>query len=221
MLGSYKLKKNLKNIIEDLQLDDYQKKLLEKRYLKEVIHYHYKSKLAEFFYIFFSIFVTIATIILPALLSIQEIEYSEDETIDRDFKKKIYWTTWVVSLLITISNGLVQFLNLHQQFVSYSQTKEKLLAQGWHYFELSGSYKNKSHQDNFIDFCENVEKIKKSQVNKELMFISDGQEKNETKPTKPDIPNIPIVPPTPDTIGEDQVSIKIPGTKNQNQVTSV
>ena len=68
------------------------------------------------------------------------------------FKKKIYWTTWVVSLLVTISNGLVQFLNLHQQFVSYSQTKEKLLAQGWHYFELSGSYKNKSHQDNFIDF---------------------------------------------------------------------
>ena len=126
-----------------------------------------------------------------------------------------------MSLLVTISNGLVQFLNLHQQFVSYSQTKEKLLAQGWHYFELSGSYKNKSHQDNFIDFCENVEKIKKSQVNKELMFISDGQEKNETKPTKSDIPNIPNIPPTPDTISEDQVSIKIPGTKNQNQVTSV
>ena len=75
--------------------------------------------------------------------------------------------------------------------------------------------------DNFIDFCENVEKIKKSQVNKELMFISDGQEKNETKPTKSDIPNIPNIPPTPDTISEDQVSIKIPGTKNQNQVTSV
>jgi hypothetical protein len=172
-------KKNLQNLIDDLHLDVYQKKIIEERYLGEVSLYSMKAKVTEFFYIFLSIFVTIATIILPALLSIQEIDYSDDEDEDRSFKKKIYWTTFVVSLLITISNGLVQFLNLHQQFVSYNQTKEKLLAQGWHYLQLSGSYKGKSHRDNFIDFCESVEKIKKSQVSKELMFISDGQDKKD------------------------------------------
>ena len=175
------LENNFMELIENLDLDNFHKKIIQERYLREVIFYSRKGKLIEFFYLFLSIFVTVATTILPALLSIQEIDYSDNEQEDKNFKKKIYWTTWVVSLLITISNGLVQFFNLQQQFVSYNQTKEKLLSQGWYYLESSGSYKGKNHRDNFISFCENIEKIKKSQVSQELMFISDNQEKKEEK----------------------------------------
>lgn len=172
-------RKHLLNIIEDLQLEPYQKKIIEKRYLKQVYFYAGKAKSSEIFYLFLSIFVTICTILLPALLSIQQIDYSDDEEEDKEFKQRVYWGTWIISLLITISNGLLQFLNLQKQFVSFNQTKERLLAEGWHYIQLSGHYRDKTHQNSFIDFCDEIEKIKKSQVNKELMFITESTENKD------------------------------------------
>ena len=172
-------RKHLLNIIEDLQLEPYQKKIIEKRYLKQVYFYAGKAKSSEIFYLFLSIFVTICTILLPALLSIQQIDYSDDEEEDKEFKQRVYWGTWIISLLITISNGLLQFLNLQKQFVSFNQTKERLLAEGWHYIQLSGHYRDKTHQSSFIDFCDEIEKIKKSQVNKELMFITESTENKD------------------------------------------
>ena len=178
-----KLKIKILNIIDDLELNEKQKKKIHKRYLSELLLYNHKGKVTEIFYIFLSIFVTIATIILPALLSIQQIDYSDDKHEDDAFKKKIYWSTWVISLSGTISNGLVQFLNLNTQFVTYNQTKEKLMSEGWHYFQLSGKYRGKNHQECYIDFCEEIENIKRLQVEKELMFISvsESSDSNENK----------------------------------------
>ncbi len=193
------IKQHLDMIVRDLVLNDYQKTILRQRYLNEVLLYDKKAKVAEFFYMFLSMFVTISSIILPALLSIQEIDYSDDEKKDEDFKKRVYWGAFIVSLLITISNGIIQFLSLHKQFVSFNQTKEQLLAEGWYYFELSGRYKEKTHESAFIEFCEQVEKIKKKQVDKELLFISDGDDKKadpvaNKKPAPPANPN-PANPP--------------------------
>lgn len=195
------IKQHLDMIVRDLVLNDYQKTILRQRYLNEVLLYDKKAKVAEFFYMFLSMFVTISSIILPALLSIQEIDYSDDEKKDEDFKKRVYWGAFIVSLLITISNGIIQFLSLHKQFVSFNQTKEQLLAEGWYYFELSGRYKEKTHGSAFIEFCEQVEKIKKKQVDKELLFISDGDEKTtdsvaNKKPAPPANPTPANPPPT-------------------------
>jgi len=172
-------KKYLNSILDDLEIEPYQKKIIEKRYLKQVSFYAGKAKSSEIFYLFLSIFVTICTILLPALLSIQQIDYSDDEEEDKEFKQRVYWGTWIISLLITISNGLLQFLNLQKQFVSFNQTKERLLAEGWHYIQLSGHYRDRTHQNSFIDFCDEIEKIKKSQVNKELMFITESNNKKD------------------------------------------
>ena len=182
------IKQHLDMIVRDLVLNDYQKTILRQRYLNEVLLYDKKAKVAEFFYMFLSMFVTISSIILPALLSIQEIDYSDDEKKDEAFKKRVYWGAFIVSLLITISNGIIQFLSLHKQFVSFNQTKEQLLAEGWYYFELSGRYKEKTHGSAFIEFCEQVEKIKKKQVDKELLFISDGDEKKTVPANKKPAP---------------------------------
>ena len=184
---NYNLKNQLQNVINDLDVTDYQRKIIEERFLREVLIYETKSKVAEFFYLFLSIFVTIATIILPGLLSIQEVHYSDDEEKDREFKSRVYWSTWVISLLVTISNGLVQFLNLHTQFITFSQTREKLLSIGWTYFELSGPFKKKTHKTGFIKFCECVDKIKKDHMSQEFNFItpqedeSDGKRRNSSK----------------------------------------
>jgi hypothetical protein len=175
------LKKNLQNFINDLSLEPYQIYIIKNRFLKEVSLYDKKAKTTEFFYLFLSIFVTIGTIITPAMLSIQGVTLAEDEETNEDYKERIYWFTWITSILITISNGLVQFLNLHKQYISYNSTKEKLLAEGWSYFQLSGKYKKGNHSTNFIKFCEEIEEIKKVQVEKELIFLTDPSNNNKRK----------------------------------------
>ena len=173
------LKSLFQNHINDIKLSPHRKRIIEDRFLKEVITYEMKSKISEFFYLFFSIFVTIATIILPALLSIQEVSYSEDNETDKEFKTRIFWSTWVISILVTISNGLVQFLNLHTQYITFSQTREKLLSIGWSYFELAGPFRNGTHESKFLDFMEAIDIILKNQINQEMKFISGNREENE------------------------------------------
>ena len=178
------LKSIFQNHIDDISLTSHRKRILQDRFLKQVIIYETKSKVAEFFYLFFSIFVTIATIILPALLSIQEVSYSDDQQTDKEFKTRIYWSTWVISLLVTISNGLVQFLNLHTQYITFSQTREKLLSIGWSYFELAGPFRNGTHESRFLDFMEAIDMILKNQINQEMKFITGTKEENKNGKNK-------------------------------------
>ena len=133
------------------------------------------------FSIFFSLFVTIGSIILPALLSIQQLDYSEDDSVDDLYRQRVYWTTWGISLLVSMFNGILQLFSLGKQYVSYNTTREKLISEGWQYFQLSGDYEDSTHEDSFTDFCEEIEKIKKSQVDKDFMFINPNGEKNEKK----------------------------------------
>ena len=183
------LKNQIQNHINDLNISAQRKRILENRYLRELVTYETKSKVAEFFYLFLSIFVTIATIVLPALLSIQEVSYSDDPEVDKNFKTKIYWSTWVISLLVTISNGLVQFLNLHTQFITFSQTREKLLSIGWAYFELAKPFRGGTHESMFLDFMEAIDMIIKQQINQEMQFISENAE-DKDKNRKPSIPKV-------------------------------
>ena len=183
------LKNQIQNHINDLDISAQRKRILEDRYLRELVTYETKSKVAEFFYLFLSIFVTIATIVLPALLSIQEVSYSNDPEVDKDFKTKIYWSTWVISLLVTISNGLVQFLNLHTQYITFSQTREKLLSVGWAYFELAKPFRGGTHDSMFLDFMEAIDIIIKQQMNQEMQFISESNE-DKDKTRKPTIPKV-------------------------------
>lgn len=175
--------KNLTNdrisaMIEELQLHEYQKTLLKNRFLDQVVLYDKKAKSAEFFYILFNIFITVGSIILPALLSIQQMDYSNDDKKDERIQITIYWLTWAISLLITICNGLVQLLALNKQYLSFTRTREKLLSEGWYYFQLTGDYKDTTHKDAFHDFCEEIEKIKEEQVDKELSFMQPKKKKN-------------------------------------------
>ena len=163
---------NIRKLIDLLNIDDYKKEILKNRYLYQVKLYEKKARITEVFYLFLSLIITIGSIILPALLSIQEIEISDNQETNKQYKQRIYWSTWSISLLITISNGIIQLLSLNKQYLSYNTTREKLIAEGWHYLELSGDYENDTHDSAFNEFCEEIESIKKNQVDKEMLFVN-------------------------------------------------
>ena len=161
-----------RSIIHALDLNPFQKKILAKRYVKQVRSYEKRTKNLGFAYNIFRTIVTVGSIILPALLSIQN---------NDDYSYKIYWTTWGISIVITICNGCIQLYNLDKNYIVTSLIVQKLKSEGWQYFECAGKYKNHTHQDNFVRFCEIIERLKMKQVSKEIKFLSSQGSSNTGK----------------------------------------
>ena len=151
------------SIVHDLDLDDFQKKILFKRYIRQVAIYEKRTKQFGITYNAFRTVVTVGSILLPAFLSIQN---------DEDYSHNIYWTTWGISIVITLCNGCIQLYSLDKNYITFSYIVEKLKTEGWKYFQCSGHYKYKTHRENFVNFCEMIEKLKMKQVGKEIEYIS-------------------------------------------------
>ena len=155
--------RKVSSIVKDLDLDDFQKKILFKRYIRQVAIYEKLTKEFGITYNAFRTVVTVGSILLPAFLSIQN---------DDDYSTNIYWTTWGISIVITLCNGCIQLYSLDKNYITFSYIVEKLKTEGWKYFQCSGHYKYKTHRENFVNFCEMIEKLKMKQVSKEIEYIS-------------------------------------------------
>ena len=160
------------SIINAIDLDDFQKKIIFKRYVRQVALYEKRTRNFGVTYNTFRTAVTVGSIMIPALLSIQN---------DEEHGNNIYWTTWGISILITICNGCITLYSLDKNYIVFSMIVQKLKTEGWKFFESAGKYKDKTHKENFVFFCENVEKLKMKQVNKEIEFIAQqGGDKSAT-----------------------------------------
>ena len=153
--------------------------------------------------------ITVGSLIVPALLSIQ---YSTPGQIagTSEFSYQIYWVTWVISLLVTISNGVLTLFKVEKKYYLLHTNLEHLRSEGWQFIGLSGRYSGfytpndkPSHSNQFLFFCHTVEKIKMKQVEEEYFKINDAvQTTTPSKTTtseadKPQLISDGLVPPTP------------------------
>jgi len=170
-----------RNIIKHIDLGETQRKLMLSRFLSEVNLYDKKARIAEFFYIFFSLIITIGSVVLPALLSIQNLDFSDDEEVDSKYRERVYWITWSLSLLISISNALIQLLSLNKQYTSYINVRENMSSEGWKYLGLCDDYNQGNHKNNFTRFIEKIEEIKNEQTQKESSFLNHTKNQKDKK----------------------------------------
>jgi hypothetical protein len=117
--------------------------------------------------------ITIGSLIVPALLSIQY-------TTGTGTNLGIYWTTWIVSLLVTICNGLSTLLKIDKQYYHSHTVREQLISDGWQYLELTGKYsgfhtpsQHPTHENQFIFFCHSVEKIRMKQIQEDYYKVNE------------------------------------------------
>ncbi len=162
-------------------------------------------RIAAFFHASRAI-VTIGSLIVPALLSIQ---YTNGSSTNLG----IYWTTWVFSLLVTVCNGMMTLLKLDKTYYHLHTVYEQLVSDGWQYLELTGKYSGfhtphhqPTHENQFIFFCHSVEKIRMQQIQEEYVRVTETatqatqatQAAQETKGiTKATAISSNILPPTP------------------------
>ena len=168
------------NIIDTLVLDsETDRGILKSRFLSEVVEYERRKLKTKKYYDVFRFIVTTGSILLPAILSLGQMDPSK---LPKNFDQITYWTSWTISLMVTASNGFLQLFSLDKNYFEYALTTEQLKTEGWQFFQLSGKYEDdESHQEAYKDFSKSIENIKRKQVEKEYSGKGDVNKNKKGK----------------------------------------
>jgi hypothetical protein len=187
------------NILDDIPLEPLKKKILLGRYNRLLLDLEQQTfRISVCFHTSRSI-ITVGSLIVPALLSIQY-------TNSNGSNLSIYWTTWVVSLLVTICNGLSTLLKLDKNYYHLHTVREQLISDGWQYAELTGKYSGlrtphntPTHENQFVFFSHSIEKIRMQQIQEEYYKVADQHTAHGTPAVDPNKGNASsnLLPPTP------------------------
>ena len=167
-------------IIDTLELDsETDRNILKSRFLSEVIQYEKRKMKTKKYYDIFRFIVTTGSILLPAILSLGQMDPTK---LPKNFDQITYWASWSISLMVTASNGFLQLFSLDKNYFEYALTTEQLKTEGWQYFQLSGKYEDdESHQEAYKVFSKSIENIKRKQVEKEFSGKGDVNKNKKEK----------------------------------------
>jgi hypothetical protein len=161
------------------ELTEYQKNLIKRRYLDTLDEFNVRCSYYSWLFHCSRIIVTVGSLLVPALLSVQ---YSDSTFINtKSIEVQVYWVTWGISLLVTISNGILTLFKIDKKYYFLHTTFEQLKSEGWQYLELTGRYsgilnkhkRRPTHANQFLYFCYAIEKIKMKQVEEEYFKLSE------------------------------------------------
>lgn len=195
--------------LEECKMNAEKKTIIKERYVNVVNNFEARCfRLAIFFHTARFI-VTVGSLIVPALLSIQYVDTgpTSNVTDPETFSYRIYWTTWVISLFVSICNGVLSVFKIEKKYYFLHTTLEQLKSEGWQYLQLSGHYSGfhtpnvePTHTNQFMFFCHYVEKIKMKQVEEEYYKLTENHQAEPKQtgldPTKKDtiLPITPLKP---------------------------
>ena len=167
-------------IINTLELDsETDRSILKSRFLSEVINYEKRKLKTKKYYNIFRFIVTTGSILLPAILSLGQMEPAK---LPAHFDQISYWASWTISLMVTASNGFLQLFSLDKNYFEYALTTEQLKTEGWQFFQLSGKYEDdESHKEAYKVFSKSIENIKRKQVEKEFPGKADVNKNKKEK----------------------------------------
>ena len=174
--NSYNLIISLRTI--DLSAD--YKYIIVNRYIKTLIYHENQITQIYGIYNVFRFIIQTGSILTPALLSIQHI-------FEGDQPNLIYWTTWIISLIVGLLANYITLFGLDKKYFTYEKSYHLLVSYGWQYLQLSGKYgKPKdntifpTHDNMFVQFCNDIENL----LLKEALSISDSMKDKSGTSTK-------------------------------------
>ena len=200
----YRDREELERVLIGLDLSYVQKQIILSRYIN--IMEHLQKRVRTYSRVFYigHVIITVGSLFVPALLSIQN-----SSTLGSNFSVNIYWATFIISLLVTTFNGILTLFKIDKKYYFLNTTLERLRTEGWQYMGLTGRYSGHltqqqlpTHQNQFVFFTHQIEKIKMKQIEEEYyksdektQTPSPGSHTNNTNNTTP---GHDLYPPSPD-----------------------
>lgn len=208
---TFKDRSNFSNILDNIELSVVEKQIIESRYLNILENFQKRTRNHGIIFFMGHFVISVGSFLVPALMSIQNSDksYFYDSTI---FSINLYWVTFIISLMVTLFNGILTLFKIDKKYYFLNTTIERLRSEGWQYFGLSGRYCGNmtgdmipTHKNQYVIFIHQIEKIKMKQVEEEYYKTDEKsiqrspntnqqqQNKSELYPPSPDIPiSIPM-----------------------------
>ena len=179
-----KFKDHMDDIFEQLtDLTPLQRHTITERVRFLMTEYRARCRLYAFLFYLFRTTVTVGSLAVPALLSIQNNPTSS---------AVVYWFAWAISLAVTTANGVTTLFKLDKQFFTMHATVERLRSETWQYIHLAGRYSGHyghphrpSHKNQFVYYCSQLEKINMKRVDDE--YAKTGEETKPAASQQPDV----------------------------------
>jgi hypothetical protein len=160
-----------------------QKNSVRRRYFELLRDFRVRCRMYSFLFHIGHFTITVGSLVVPALLSVQYASAGITFIDATSFQAQVYWTTWILSLLVTMFNGILVLFKVDMKYYFLHTTLERLRSEGWQYLELTGRYagaltqngETPSHRNQFKYFCHYIEKIKLKQVEEEYYKYEDSQ----------------------------------------------
>jgi len=203
---TYKDRSKFSNILSNIDLSIVEKQIIESRYINILENFQKRTRNHGIVFFVGHFVITVGSFLVPALMSIQNSDksYFYDSSI---FSINLYWATFIVSLMVTLFNGILTLFKIDKKYYFLNTTLERLRSEGWQYFGLSGRYSGNmtgdiipTHRNQYMIFIHQIEKIKMKQVEEEYYKTDEksiqhspntnqqNQNKSELYPPSPDKP---------------------------------
>ena len=172
-------KKDYKQTIEEIEEDELSnlnKMLLRKRFIPILKTMELEMKRVSAGFTMFQIVTTLGSIVVPALLSIEDRNLIFNATVQQgEFQThNLYWTTWAISIAVTISNAFNQLLGLEKKYIIRNIHLSQMKKEGWSFLEKSGNiygkYPSKTRDQLIGIFWKRVETLRHNQIKNDLSF---------------------------------------------------
>ena len=191
----------LTEALDTLKLSYSQKLSLKHRYLSLLREYTYRSRRYSNAFHVLRIIISVGSLIVPALLSVQftggSSSTGQDQTKQVSTSTAVYWVVWVLSLCVTISNAVMTLMKIDKKYYTLHTTLHQIVSEGWLYIELSGKYSGfktpsdiPTHINQYVFFCQTLEKIRMKQVSDEYYKLNEAQQHSVLDKDQ-------LIPPTP------------------------
>jgi Protein of unknown function (DUF4231) len=170
-------------VLSAISIDDNQKNSIRRRYIHLLQNFRARAFRYSLLFHIGHLIITVGSLIVPALLSVQYTQSGAtvSPVSSTEFQMQVYWSTWVLSLLVTTCNGVLVLFKVDKHYYSLHTSLERLRSEGWQYLELTGRYSGvltqhaapPTHANQYQYFCHYVEKIKLKQIEDEYYKYED------------------------------------------------
>lgn len=163
-----------KQVLGIVSLPAEKRQFFEDRYLRLLETSYRRCRKIAIVYNSHRLVITVGSIIVPALLSIQHTESVNSYT---ELINGVYWTTWILSLLVSIANGMLVMFKFDRKYYLFHAVFEQLKTEGWQFLALTGNYRGAAethtHEQQFSAFSHTVERIRMRQTEEEFVKLQD------------------------------------------------
>jgi len=172
---------HMDNIFDEMtDLTSLQRHTIKERYRFLMEEYRQRCRLYAVLFYVFRITMTVGSLAVPALLSIQN---------GGGTPPYLYWLTWTISLAVTTANGIMTLFKLDKRFFTLHATAERLRSETWQFIQLSGRYSGHhgghhkpNHANQFVYYCSQLEKINMKRVDDEYVKGGDDAQPQPPRP---------------------------------------